>query len=62
MIHKTELVRSIRRQPDGTVRINLTVKDGESYILLDTMVVKEFKEIKAETRVHNINLIPRYIE
>lgn len=62
MTLKTKLVRSIIKQPDGSVRINLTAKNGESYTLLDTIVINNFEKMWAEAQVHYIDLIPRPAE
>ena len=57
---KIELVRSIILQPDG-VRINLTMKKGESYQLIDTITINNVGKIYTIAQVHCIDLISRRI-
>lgn len=53
---KIELVRSARVTPDGMMIINLTVKYGEQYHLIDSITMDEPEDKSGITRVHNITL------
>ena len=54
---KIELIRSIIPLSPASARINLTMKDGESYRLIDSVVVVNAEHIKTNAMRHEMDLV-----
>ena len=54
---KIELIRTILPISPTTAKINITVKVGESYLLMDSVVVVDAKTIKTNAMRHEMDLV-----
>ena len=54
---KIELIRTILPISPTTAKINITVKFGESYRLIDSVVVVRAEIIRAKAMRHEIELV-----